>query len=56
MFGMLVVLEMIASIDCYLFDGKTHRLYRLLVSFITASESALAEFLELLIAEPLALW
>jgi len=33
----------VAWIDCYLFDGKYHRLYRYLISFLSGCESALAE-------------
>jgi len=44
---MLVVRGTVAqlddSIDYYLFDGKYHRLYRRLISLLSACESALAE-------------
>ena len=50
-----VALE-VSSIDCYLFDGKYHRLYRRLISLLSAYESALAElwhFCQLALAERL---
>ena len=52
-----VALE-VASIDCYLFDEKYHRLYRRLISLLSAYKSALAElwhFCQFALAERLVL-